>query len=235
MLSLESKYWEAGHEHVAGVDEVGRGCIFGPVVVAAVVFPRGSTETSLPKCRDSKKLSPKRREALYSELMDLQRRGGGGEGGGVGVRISIAIGSVEEIDRLNILHATLSCFSRAVKTLLLLPLNTPPTVALIDGNQLPTESRHGWPPTCKPIAVVSGDAISLSIAAASIVAKVTRDAMMRDLATLQHPQLLGPYEIQQNKGYPTKAHRDAVRAHGLTEYHRKTFNCGGSVNNNTTS
>lgn len=214
MLTLEHNHSKSdnctvtsSHATVAGVDEVGRGCIYGPVVVAAVVFPPGAEEADLPPCRDSKKLSAKKREELYEKIYKSA------------AGVSVAVGTAAEIDERNILNVTLECFSKAVKGL---PPACYPDVALIDGNQTPDVSRHGWPEDVKAVTVIKGDDSSLSIAAASIVAKVTRDRMMAEAAS-EDPALETIYGIAKNKGYPTPAHKAAVKLHGHTHQHRKSF------------
>lgn len=175
---------------VAGVDEAGRGPLAGPVVAAAVVL----TATRFPKgVGDSKQVPPELREALYPRIMSA-------------CAVGVGICSVEEIDRLNILRASLLAMRRALDALPLAP-----TAALVDGNQPP---EFPCPVTC----VVEGDAKCLSIAAASIVAKVTRDRMMRDLA-LAH----AGYGWETNFGYGTPEHRAALRRLGPTPLHRRSF------------
>lgn len=214
MLAVERSYWSKGHTLVAGVDEVGRGCIFGPVVVAAVVFPvaAGGDHPSLelPKCKDSKKLTCKQRAKLYDEILAVP-----------GVRVATALAEASEIDDTNILHATLTCFARAVVSVASPDV---PSIALIDGNVAPRPDAHGFPPRsiCTPVCIVSGDATSLTIAAASIVAKVTRDRMMTQLAETEAAEL-APYDIASNKGYPTAKHRAAILEHGPTKHHRLSF------------
>ncbi|TNE35835.1 MAG: ribonuclease HII [Alphaproteobacteria bacterium] len=176
---------------VAGVDEAGRGPWAGPVVAAAVVLNPADLPQGL---NDSKKLSEVRRETLYDVIRDKAL--------GVGV----AIVEVEEIDQINILNATLAAMTRAVTAL---PLT--PDLVLIDGNRapkmdLPTET------------LIKGDARSLSIAAASIVAKVTRDRLMRNLH-IDFPQ----YGWDRNKGYGTQAHQNALQCYGITPHHRRSF------------
>ncbi|QIE56271.1 ribonuclease HII [Pikeienuella piscinae] len=176
---------------VAGVDEAGRGPWAGPVVAAAVILDPSSTPAGL---NDSKKLTARRRAALFAALAPVA---------GIGVGIA----SVEEIDRLNILNATYLAMRRAVDA-----LPEAPAFALIDGNRLPPDLP------CPAEAVVKGDARSLSIAAASIVAKVTRDRIMAALAET-HPE----YGWESNAGYGVAAHRAALIAHGVTPHHRRSF------------
>ena len=180
-----------GASYVIGVDEVGRGPLAGPVVAAAVRLDPNNIPSGL---NDSKKLSAKRRDELTA-LLHAQ------------ADVSIAQASVAEIDRLNILHAAMLAMERAVAGL---PVR--PDHALIDGNRVP--------PALAAIgqALVKGDARSLSIAAASIVAKTSRDKLMVDLAQ-QHPG----YGWERNAGYPTKQHLEALQNIGLTPHHRCSF------------
>lgn len=185
-LSIESTYTGI----VAGVDEAGRGPWAGPVVASAVIL----NPARLPQgINDSKKLSTAKREKLFDEILENAITG-------------VGIATVEEIDRLNILQASLLAMQRAVAM-----LSTPPTLALVDGNKAPILS-------CKVQTVVGGDAKSLSIAAASIVAKVTRDHMMSELA-----QEFPHYGWEKNAGYGTKAHQDGLAKYGVCIHHRKTF------------
>ncbi|MFV0473643.1 MAG: ribonuclease HII [Pikeienuella sp.] len=176
---------------VAGVDEVGRGPWAGPVVAAAVILDPARIPEGL---NDSKKLSAKRREALMAALEDA-------------AEIGLGAASVEEIDRLNILQASFLAMRRALAA-----LPRAPGFALIDGNRV----LPGLP--CPAEAVVKGDGRSLSIAAASIAAKVTRDALMAELAKA-HPE----YGWERNAGYGVAAHRAALLAHGVTPHHRRSF------------
>ena len=186
---FESEARARGALRVAGVDEVGRGPLAGPVTAAAVLLDPGR----LPKgLADSKALTATRREALCAEILAV-------------AEVSIAHASVEEIDALNILRASHLAMERAMAALA-------PDHALIDGNLLP----RGL--VCPATAIVRGDALCLSIAAASIVAKVTRDRIMVDLAQ-QHPG----YGWEANAGYPTKAHLLALKNLGVTPWHRRSF------------
>lgn len=180
-----------GYRLIAGVDEVGRGALAGPVVAAAVIL---SGEGDYSEIRDSKVVSPRRRELLAERL----RREAIGTG--------IGSMSEEEVDRLNVLQATHEAMRRAVACL---PVS--PDIVLVDGFWLP-----GLDAPC--IGIVDGDARSYSIAAASIVAKVHRDAFMTALAA-EFPQ----YGFDRNKGYGTKAHRSAIAEHGACPLHRRTF------------
>ncbi len=175
---------------VCGVDEVGRGPLAGPVVAAAVILDTDSIPTGL---NDSKKLKASRREALYAELCGC-------------VAIGIAAASAREIDRFNILGATLLAMRRAV-----LALPKVPATALVDGNRAPDLP-------CEVETVIRGDGRALSIAAASIVAKVTRDRIMLSLHH-RYPA----YCWGSNKGYPTAVHRAALEAHGPCPHHRRSF------------
>lgn len=188
----------AARGRVAGVDEVGRGPLAGPVFAAAVVLPRRIPRDLAVLLDDSKKLDAPRREAAFVAL-----RAGHAAGR---VEIGVGAASVLEIDRVNILRAALLAMARAVAR-----LPAPPDLALIDGNQPP-------PLACRIQCVVGGDGLSLSIAAASIVAKVLRDRAMARLAT-RWPG----YGWERNAGYATAAHRDALVRLGPTRHHRAAF------------
>lgn len=199
MLRFEQEAWAGGALRVAGVDEAGRGPLAGPVVAAAVVFDKdfleAEAEKSLAGLDDSKKLPASRREFFFTLLSACPR-----------AQIGVASASVEEIDALNVLRATHLAMARAVA--LLAP---PPELALVDG--LPVK---GLPVPHR--AIVGGDAASLSIAAASVMAKVTRDRLMVAWAAT-YPA----YGFERHKGYGTKAHLDALRRHGPCPIHRKSF------------
>ena len=188
---FEKMYSRRGYHRIAGIDEVGRGPLAGPVVAAAVILPRDGIK---PKLFDSKQISSEKREELYPMIFS--------EALGVGVGI---VGQ-EEIDRLNILQATLKAMVLAIENL---PFS--PDFLLIDGNQ---GVRFSIPQ--KPIR--KGDQLSNSIAAASIVAKVTRDRMMVEWHR-QYPH----YGFAKHKGYGTREHRRAIEEFGVCELHRKTF------------
>lgn len=190
-MSFEEALWARGVTRVVGVDEVGRGPLAGPVVAAAVVLNRDSIPEGL---NDSKKLSLKRREFLAPLLWQS-------------AEVSIGVATVEEIDQINILQASLLAMRRAVDG-----LATPPEHALVDGNRIP----DGFP--CEANAIVGGDGKSPSIAAASIVAKIWRDNVMKEAAT-QWPG----YGWETNAGYPTKCHKSALRNLGVTPFHRRSF------------
>jgi ribonuclease HII len=180
---------------VAGVDEVGRGPLAGPVLAAAVVFPAGVPRRLAALIDDSKKLSAEQRDAAYAALRASGR-----------AEIALGAASVDEIAQLNILAAAMLAMRRAVAR-----LPTPPDHALVDGDRPP---GLGCATTC----VVGGDSISLSIAAASIVAKVTRDRLMARLGT-RFPG----YGWGRNAGYATPHHRRAITEQGLTPHHRTGF------------
>ena len=190
-FTLEKEYLEKGYPHICGVDEAGRGPLCGPVVAAACILP---IDCEIEGLNDSKKLSEKKREALFDIITEKA------------ISFSIAQATVEEINELNILEATLLAMRRAIEG-----LDTKADFALIDGNvcrDFPLDAR----------SVIHGDAISPSIAAASILAKVTRDRMCLDLDR-EYPQ----YGIAKNKGYGSKAHMDALREHGPAPIHRTKF------------
>ena len=190
-FSEERKLIASGARLVAGVDEVGRGPLAGPVTAAAVVLDPNRIPAGL---NDSKALSAKVRDRLFDEIHSV-------------AEVSVAHATVEEIDRLNILRASHLAMCRAVSG-----LPRPPDQALIDGNMIPRDLG------CDGVALIKGDARSVSIAAASIVAKVVRDRIMVDLAQ-HHPG----YGWEKNAGYPTKAHREALLSLGVTPHHRRSF------------
>ncbi len=181
-----------GRRVVCGIDEVGRGPLAGPVVTAAVVLPDGY---SLPGLTDSKKLTAHKREQLYEQLMEDSS-----------VLKAIGAASVEEIDRLNILRATHLAMARAAQN-----LPQQPDFCLIDGLPVP-----GFPFPSR--SIVKGDAKCLSIAAASVLAKVHRDRLMRELHAL-FPQ----YGWNHNAGYGTREHLLAIQTYGITPHHRRSF------------
>ena len=177
----------------AGCDEAGRGCIAGPVVAAAVILPRG---TDFPEFDDSKKLTERQREKLRVKVLENAAAYG------------IGIVSAEEIDEINILNASFLAMHRAIDQ-----LKIRPELLLIDGNRF--NKYHDIKHQC----IVGGDAKYQAIAAASILAKTTRDHIMQELDN-QYPV----YNWKQNKGYPTIEHKNAVAEHGMSPFHRKTFN-----------
>ena len=204
-FALETAYATAGESsgtcRVVGIDEAGRGPWAGPVLAAAVWLDPACLPPELSRnLDDSKKLTAGKRQELYEAMCALVDRGGDA--------LSMAVGkaSVAEIDRLNILQATLLAMSRAVAGLAFQP-----DLALVDGNRAPALR-------CRVETVVGGDAKSLSIAAASVVAKVTRDRAMRRLAET-HPG----YGWERNAGYGTAEHRAALIGLGVTPHHRRSF------------
>lgn len=190
-LSLELAVMAAGASRVAGVDEVGRGPLAGPVTAAAVILNPGSIPDGI---RDSKELTRPQREDLAAEIAAC-------------AEVSVAHASVAEIDEINILHASMLAMRRAIEG-----LSQPPDHVLVDGNRLP----DGLAQPATPI--VGGDGLSLSIAAASIMAKVARDRIMVDLA--QH---FPGYGWETNVGYTTKEHVSALKLLGVTPHHRRSF------------
>lgn len=191
MLEYESKAAKEGYRAVAGIDEAGRGPLAGPVVAAAVVLPFGLDIAGLD---DSKKLSPARREMFFPIIMEKA------------LGFGIAVVAHDVIDEINILQASRLAMKNAVEKLL-----PAADLLLIDGNQRIESVIQQW-------TIVKGDSLSLSIAAASVLAKVTRDRLM-DEYDAQYPQ----YEFKRHKGYGTRLHRDLIRAHGPCPIHRKTF------------
>ena len=188
---LEKDLIHSGYSIIAGVDEVGRGPLAGPVTAAAVILDPLNIPENL---NDSKLLSLKKREKIYEELMYTST-------------FAIAHVSPEEIDKLNILQASLLAMVNAVSK-----LNVTPNHILIDGNKVP-EQLGGM-----ATAIVKGDSKVASIAAASIIAKVTRDRLMRDLDS-DFPV----YEWAKKSGYPTKCHMNAILKYGITPHHRRSF------------
>lgn len=192
LFRYENGVWQSGHLKVAGVDEAGRGPLAGPVVAAAVILPRDFDPTGI---RDSKKLTAAQREKAYQRII------AGAEAVGVGI-----IGS-EIIDEINILQATYKAMRAALKD-----MGAAFDFVLVDGN-------HTIPDLAvDQSAIVEGDSKSASIAAASIVAKVTRDCIMRELAK-EYPH----YGFDKHKGYGTSAHLKAIDKHGVCTIHRRSF------------
>ena len=192
MWSFEQKANNMGYCRVAGIDEAGRGPLAGPVVSAAVILP---DFFHCPGITDSKKLSEKKRQDFFPVIQEQA------------LAVGVGISDHKEIDQINILQASLLSMKRAMEN-----LNPIPDYLLIDGkftidSPLPQE------------AIVKGDSKSISIAAASIIAKVTRDGIMKDLDS-QFPE----YGFARHKGYPTKLHRQAIIEHGPCPVHRRTFN-----------
>lgn len=191
MWEIEKELYDKGYKKIAGVDEAGRGPLAGPVYAAAVVLPEGARIDGI---NDSKKLSEKKREELFDIITSVAE--------------DYAIFSVDEweIDEINILNATHKAMNGAVNS-----LKHTPDYVIIDGNSIKgMELPHK--------TVVKGDAKSISIAAASILAKVSRDRYITEMAE-KYPQ----YGFEKHKGYGTKAHTDAILEHGVSPIHRKTF------------
>ena len=191
LWELENELYDAGLGPLCGVDEAGRGPLAGPVCAAAVILPRGLEIEGL---NDSKKLSEKKREGLYNVIVKSA------------LSYGIAFATVEEIERLNILEATFLAMNRAIEL-----LSVRPALALIDGNR---DKGISVPARC----VVGGDGKCADIAAASILAKVTRDRYM-----LQMAERYPAYGFEKHKGYGTAAHYAAIRAYGPSEIHRPSF------------
>ena len=191
MWTYEKKAASSGFLYIAGVDEAGRGPLAGPVVSSAVILPPHFDEEGVT---DSKKLSPSKRERFFDRICEKA------------VSVGIGVADHNEVDRLNILQASLLSMIRAVEN-----LSVKPDHLLIDGI-----FTLSYP--LKQQAIKKGDSLSISIAAASIIAKVTRDRMMAHLDT-EYPQ----YGFAGHKGYPTKAHRDAIIRFGPCPIHRKSF------------
>ena len=191
MLEYERKYYSEGKKLIAGIDEVGRGPLAGPVCAAAVIMPEGLTIDGI---NDSKKLSEKKRELLYDEIIEKA------------VAWSVFFIKPEVIDEINIRKATHLAMENAVKK-----LSVQPEILLVDGND-----NISFDIPCEYI--IKGDAKSHSIAAASIVAKVTRDRYMVEMAEV-YPE----YSFEKHKGYGTKVHMEAIREHGISPIPRKTF------------
>lgn len=190
-LFFENEAYARGYKYVCGVDEAGRGPLAGPVFAAAVILPRGYV---IDGVNDSKKLTEKKREQLYSKIKEQS------------LAYCVASASVDEIDEINILNATFLAMTRAVSG-----LQVKADFALVDGNRLPSLEIDAK-------AVVKGDALSESIAAASILAKVERDHFMLKLAN-EYPN----YAFEKHKGYGTKLHIEMIKKYGASNVHRKTF------------
>ena len=191
-FEIEKSAFERGYKLVCGVDEAGRGPLAGPVCAAAVILP---TDTVIEGLNDSKKISEKKRELLYDVICEKA------------IAYSIAFGTLEEIETLNILEATFLAMNRSING-----LEIKPDYALIDGNRAP----KGINIPCE--TVIKGDAKSASIAAASILAKVTRDRLLMEYDT-QYPE----YNFKKHKGYGTKEHTELILKHGPCPIHRLSF------------
>ena len=190
MKEFENELYESGIKYIAGIDEVGRGPLVGPVVTAAVILPRDFYDERI---NDSKKLTEKKRELLYDVIMENA------------VSVGIGISSEDVIDDINILEATKKAMIEAINN-----LSVKPDHLLIDAVKLNVDIPQ--------TSIIKGDAKSESIAAASIIAKVTRDRMMIELDK-EHPE----YDFKHNKGYGTKKHIEAIEKYGILKEHRKTF------------
>ncbi|MDR3240052.1 MAG: ribonuclease HII [Clostridiales bacterium] len=190
LCRYETELFAQGVQTIAGVDEVGRGPLAGPVLACAVILPKGFR---VPGVNDSKKLSPQKRETLAAIIQEKA------------LAVSVGMSGVSVIDEINILQAAMQAMTKAVNGL---PVK--PEFLLIDAMQLPLAIPQK--------SIVHGDALSISIAAASIVAKVIRDAMMRD-----YHQIYPEYGFDAHKGYGTARHIQEIREHGLCPVHRQSF------------
>jgi ribonuclease HII len=191
-LFFEKELWGKGYKLVAGVDEAGRGPLAGPVVAACVIFPE---DVYIPGIDDSKKLTPRKREELYKKIKESA------------LDFGVGIVKEKEIDKLNILNASLKAMQKAVSG-----LRSIPQFLLIDGNQKIPDLK------LPQLPVVKGDSLSLSCAAASIIAKVERDRMMRKFHR-KYPQFL----FDKNKGYSSREHLEALKKFGPCKIHRRSF------------
>lgn len=191
MWEIEDGFYAEGVTYICGIDEAGRGPLAGPVCAAAVILPE---HLQIPGLTDSKKLTDKKRRELYPIIKEQA------------IAYGIGFASEKEIDEINILQATFLAMQRALDQ-----LSVRPDLALIDGNR---EKDFGLPVK----TVVKGDSLSANIAAASVLAKVTRDDLMEKMA-LEYPQ----YQFEIHKGYGTKAHYAALTEHGPSPIHRMTF------------
>lgn len=202
MLEIEDGLYSKGYKYICGVDEAGRGPLCGPVVAAAVILPK---DVYIEGVNDSKKLSEKKREKLYDDIMEKA------------LAVGVGISDVDVIEKVNILNATKLAMIQAIEN-----LKVKPEYVLVDGNQridiaIPLDT------------VVKGDAKSESIACASIIAKVTRDRML-----IKYDEKYPEYGFAKHKGYGTKVHIEAIKKHGLTPIHRPSFcqkfiNKGGNL------
>ena len=190
-LEYENKALDQGFEIICGIDEAGRGPLAGPVYAAAVILPKSHI---IEGVNDSKKLSEKKREQLFDKILDEC------------VSYGIGIADEKEIDEINILQATFLAMRRAVDN-----LSVKPDIALIDGNKKPGLDIEQWD-------IVKGDSKSASISAASILAKVSRDRYMLEMAE-RYPQ----YQFEKHKGYGTKLHYEMLEKYGASPIHRKSF------------
>ena len=198
MKEFENELYNKGINYIAGIDEVGRGPLVGPVVTAAVILPKDFYDERI---NDSKKLTEKKRELLYDVIMENA------------ISVGIGMSNEDVIDEINILEATKKAMLEAINS-----LSVKPEYLLIDAVKLNTEIPQ--------MSIIKGDQKSESIAAASIIAKVTRDRMMIELDK-EHPE----YDFKHNKGYGTKKHIEAIYKYGVLKEHRKSFEPISSVVN----
>ena len=194
-LDIETDLWSNNINNICGIDEVGRGCLAGPVYSAAVVLDQNTNFESkdFNQINDSKKLSEKKREKLFDYIIDISKFG-------------IGICTVEEIDHLGIQQAVKVSMIRAVES-----LEIQPDHLLIDNMKLDLDIPQ--------TSIIKGDQISKSISSASIIAKVSRDNLMKNQISNNYPM----YKFEKNKGYGTKEHMDAIKTFGITKQHRKSF------------
>ena len=194
-LEIETDLWSKNINNICGIDEVGRGCLAGPVYSAAVVLDQNTNFESkdFNLINDSKKLSEKKREKLFDYIIDISKFG-------------IGICTVEEIDHLGIQEAVKVSMIRAVES-----LEIQPDHLLIDNMKLELDIPQ--------TSIIKGDQISKSISSASIIAKVSRDNFMKNQISNNYPM----YKFEKNKGYGTKEHMDAIKTFGITKQHRKSF------------
>ena len=194
-LEIETNLWSKNIINICGIDEVGRGCLAGPVYSAAVVLDQKTNFGSkdFNQINDSKKLSEKKREKLFDYIIDISKFG-------------IGICTVEEIDHLGIQQAVKVSMIRAVES-----LEIQPDHLLIDNMKLDLDIPQ--------TSIIKGDQISKSISSASIIAKVSRDNLMKNQISNNYPM----YKFEKNKGYGTKEHMDAIKTFGITKQHRKSF------------
>lgn len=191
-FEIEKEYTEKGFQLICGIDEAGRGPLAGPVCAAAVILPIG---TEIEGLNDSKKLTEKKREMLFPIITKKA------------IAYGIGFASEQEIDEINVLNATFLAMRRAVEA-----LGISPDLLLIDGNQKPKIGVG------EEVTVIKGDAKSVSVAAASVLAKVSRDRYMLEIAQ-EYPQ----YAFEKHKGYGTKLHYEKIAEYGVSPIHRKTF------------
>ncbi len=191
-FSFEKEFRSKGYSFICGVDEAGRGPLAGPVCAAAVIL---DDDCDIEGLNDSKKLTEKKREQLFDVIKEKA------------VAYAIAFASVEEIEEFNILNATYIAMNRAINS-----LKTKADFAIIDGNRIPKDIN------IPAIALVKGDAKSMSVAAASVLAKVSRDRLM-----LEYDEKYPYYNFKKHKGYGTREHYDAIKENGICEIHRKSF------------